>query len=439
MTATKRYTPPPPKAKEARRATGAGKLSLHVQRGADGKAEPYRLAAKDKPLWKFTLRTEHGCRNIAAATWAEAERLSGTAAEDLTKKPAAVPTTATRTVGDLCEAFLAARGHKDSKTRDRTVAGYRASINAYILPFWKDVPVSGATPAMVSRWKAKHVDENDDRKSRTRAARVCLLSMVFRHGVDSWWLPQSPVVKDHVVLVLKVGENTGKVKGDQRVTAPFTAAELDAIVGKLDADDPALRLMVTLTGQMGFRLREANHIRVEDVKLDLDGAPGFIEVASGRACDCWDCRRNGNVRLNKAGKSRLVPIPPGLVAAVRRHLQALSDRFGPGGLFLPVWRAKAGQIARPGQIRVPKVVSAAFVRAATAAGRPDLIFHDLRGHAKGALRKQAGANNDAIDKALGHKLPGMSEIYVTFTPAELYHGCYPAWTPPLALVKVKAG
>jgi integrase len=209
------------------------------------------------------------------------------------------------------------------------------------------------------------------------------------------------------------------------------------VLSKLDPDDPALQLMIELTGRMGFRLREATHLRAEDVTFHRDGS-AFIAVASGIDCSCRDCR---GTRLTKAGSARLVPIPMDLQGRVRMFLEVRRARFGAAGTLFPVWRAKPRQRTKPGQLRVARTVSDAFLTAAAAAGletgrETGVVFHDLRATAKTHLLL-AGANPTAVDVALGHALPGMSAIYVQFVkhPALLYKGVYPTWEPTLTVVK----
>jgi len=130
-----------------------------------------------------------------------------------------------------------------------------------------------------------------------------------------------------------------------------------------------------------------------------------------------------------------------LQGSVHVHVEALRARFGPGGWLFPCWRAKPRQRTRPGQLRVARTVSDAFLAAAQAAGldtgrEAGVVFHDLRATAKTALLL-SGGNPTAVDVALGHALPGMSGIYVQLQqqPAKLYAGVFPAWEPTLTVVK----
>ena len=435
MTVAKRFTPPG--AKSGRRPRGEGKLSLHVKRGTDGKGEPYRMDGV-KPLWKFTYRGPHGCKTVAAKDWPEAERLSGLAAAALAQAEHESTKTANdRTVGQLADHFLAVRRGKNSSTRDKTVAGYARDLDMFIRPHFGMMNVTAVTPEEVDRWAGKY---NAEGSARTRQKRVILLGSLFRLAVTDGWRGTSPVLQRHRVRVLKVGTHVGKLIGDQRVARVLSADELAAVVGKLDPDDPALHLLVELTGRMGFRLREATHLRGEDVTFYEDGS-AFLRVGSGFQCTCRDCRADDGRRLTKGGKARLVPLPQDRQDAVRVHLEALRARFGPGGWLFPCWRAKPRQRSRPGQLRVAHMVSGAFGVAAEAAGLPGVVFHDLRSTAKTHLL-MSGANAVAVDVALGHQLPGMSSIYVQLEtqPALLYKGVYPAWTPRLTVVKTaKAG
>ena len=352
----KRFAPPPRQTR--RRDKGNGKLSLHTERGIDGKAEPYKLDEKRRPLWKFTYRLRPGpggSQSFAALDWADAERLSALVAEQLKTGSAGSGTPlAERTVNQICDHLLAVRGHRDSSTRESTVTGYERDLERLVRPYFGTRLVGDITPEDVDRWKATHAAEG---KARTRQKRVNLLASVFKLAVTDGWISTSPVLRRHRVRVLKLGEQDGKLRGDQRIAQVLSAEQVAQVLGKLDADDPALRLLVELTGRMGFRLREITHARAEDATFYPDGS-AFIAVASGIDCSCRDCR---GTRLTKAGSARLVPIPMDLQDSVRAFLEARRARFGMTGALFPVWRAKPRQRTRPGQLRVARTVSDAFI------------------------------------------------------------------------------
>jgi integrase len=389
-------------------------------RDADGAPVPSALG------WKYLLRAPGGkpSKTIFAADKADAVSEAHKQVARWAAEAGAGAKPAERTMDALSDHFLAVKRHADSPTRVATADAYARELEIHIRPFFGKTTVAGVTPNDVDRWRAEHASSG---KSRTRQKRVSLLSSLFRLAVDEGWRVGSPVLTRHHVPVLKHGKQKGKLVGDQRVARVLNAEQLAAAVERLDPDDLALRLLVELTGRVGLRLREATHLRAGDWAPHPDGS-AFVTVGSSFACACRECC---GLRLTKAGKARLVPVPQDLIAPLAAHAAALTARFGPGGWLFPVWHAKPRQRTRPGDLRVARTTSEAFI---TAAG-DGYVFHDLRATAKTHLR--LGGNHDAVDAAMGHELPGMSSVYVQFQeqPALLYKGVYPDWRPTLTMVK----
>jgi integrase len=435
MMATKKWLTPPELISRGNRGY---KLALHAKRRTDGKSQDYHAAGK-AVLWRFTARSEHGCKTFWAESRADAERLAELSVADLRqgKQEPAKPAAA-RTVLDAARRLVEVKGASNSKTRHGTVRGYERDIERFIMgdPLGA-LPVAAATPDNVEQWIARHAGPKAG-SLRTRDKRIGMLRMVFRFAVTRGWCDTNPVLEEFDVPVLKQGETNGKTTGDQRIAKVLSADQLTAIIGKLDADDPALRLLVELTGRVGFRLREVTHLRLADV-VDHESGALLLRVTSGFPCDCRDCAANGHLRLTKSGKSRLVPVSPDLADAVRKHAEATRARFGDGAWLFPCWRAKARQRSKPGQLRVPHVLSGAFRTAAVAPERPDVIFHDLRSTAKTGLL-MTNANRVAVDVMMGHALPGMDATYVQLQehPALLYKQVYPEWEPRLTVAKAAA-
>jgi integrase len=446
MKIAKRFAPPPKTGK--RRKNGAGALSRHVERGPDGSPIPYDFDEKKRPLWKYTVRIkvdgEKKCRNIAALDDDDARDKAALAIADLLKEAEAATraakqeakATETRTVNDLCDHLLKVKSADNCSTRESTVKGYEHAIERFIRhdPF-SALRVVEVTPEHVDEWIVRHASAKAG-KSETRAKRVKLLNTLFRLAVGDGWRGTSPVLKRHHVPVLKEGRANGKIVGDQRAAKPLLIDEIERVVAKLDPDDDALHLLVRLTGRCGFRLREATHLRLEDLEEYDDGAV-FLRVVNNRPCACRDCRANNGVRLNKASEDRLAAVPPDLVDACRAHANTLRARFGARSWFFPVWRAKPRQRARPGDIRDAYVLSGTFAAAAKKAELPGRVFHDLRGSAKRWLLTKVEANPTAVDVMLGHRLPGMTQEYVNYrdNPVELYWDLFRKLRPQPALVK----
>jgi integrase len=431
----KMFKAPEPLARQ-RRQSGA-KISLHVQRDLRGFAEPHDVVS-GRPRWTFTLRWKapdglYRCRNLWCETQREAEIEAEKQVEAWQREQILgehKTAEEARTGNNLCDLFLDMKQHEDSSTRQGTVEGYRKDLARFVRPFFGDLPVAEVTPDHVTNWKTKYAA---DGKARTRQKRVNLLASLFLLAIERGWRQNSPVLSQHRVRVLKVGERDGKLRGDQRVAQVVNAEQLGQIIGNLDEADPALRLMVHLTGWMGFRLREVTHLRAEDIKLNEDGS-GFVTVSSDVPCSCRDCKTNDGTRLTKAGRARLVPVPPEHIDALRSYMIERSAKFGDRGWLFPEWRRRPRQRTQPGGIRVPRTVTGRFQAAALEAGLSGLVFHDLRATAKTLLILR-GANVTAVDVALGHQLPGMSSIYVQLAqqPALFYRSVFSDWQPRLTL------
>jgi integrase len=415
------------------------KLTLHAKKRADGKSQDYRTVVEGTRtviLWRFTVRAPQGCKTFWAESRAEAERLAEVAVAKLATqdKGEAKPATE-RTVLDAAQRLVEVKAASNSKTRHGTVSGYKRDIERFIQPdALGKLPVVAVMPDHVEAWIARHAGPKAG-SLRTRDKRIGMLRMVFRFAVTRGWCDTNPVLEEFDVPVLKQGETNGKTTGDQRIAKVLSEGQLAEVIGKLDPDDPALRLLVEVTGRCGFRLREVTHLRVADV-VDHESGALLLRVASGFSCDCRDCRANGHLRLTKSGKTRLVPVPPDLADAVRKHSEATEARFGSQAWLFPCWRAKARQRSRPGQLRVPHVLSGAFAAAAEATGFRGFIFHDLRSTAKTHLL-MTPANRTAVDIMFGHALPGMDATYIQLQehPALLHKQVYPAWEPKLVVVK----
>lgn len=387
--------PPPIRSPLGRRKNGSGKLVLRLRAGM------YRRDAGGQPLWRFLFRYRGRCRVIAARDWGEAhvEAAKVQATWDA-EKPGSDPPGAGHTVNDLCDAFLASRGGPNSRTRPSTVEGYRRALERLVRPRLGHRLVMEVTPGDVTEWQ-RH---NDRGKSRTRQKRIILLSMLFRHAMEQDWRPTSPVRKEHRVVVLRVGERQGKLRGDQRAAVALSPDQVDAIVDQLDRPDG---LLVRLTAWTGLRVSEVIHLRTGDVNEGAD----ILTVASDIPCRCRDCLANGGERQTKSGRARLVPVAPELVPDLRAYLAERSARFGPGGWLFPRWYRPTRSRRKAGDQRLRRDVLSLFQRAARSVGYTGLVFHDLRSTAHTWLTERSHGHLVAVSVALGHRLPGMAETY----------------------------
>lgn len=439
----KRYTPPPKRSPAGKRRKSRLRICLHVKRGTDGNAEPEEMDG-DTPLWRFVVRGHlpdgtPKTKTFAAPDWREAEITAAKVADEWARTPPPAPVT--HTVNDLADLYLAIKKSKNSTMRTSTVLEYERRIDRFIRPMLGATPVDEVTADVITKWIAINCPAT--LKARTRAHRLGLLSALFRVAIRRAWIAVSPILpEEHGITVLKVGRVEGQVVGDERKAIALRADEVDRVIKTLDVGDPAMRLLVAVTARAGFRLREVTHLRVADVVIQANGA-AFVTVASGFLCSCIDCRQNysdtdgeikPSMRLTKAGEGRVTPLAPQLVAPMREYLDERAARFGDSGPLFPVWRRGRGTHLRPGDMRSAQTVRKVFQAAAKATGIEGVVFHDLRSTSETRLLSEGGVPA-AVDCAIGHRMPGMTEIYAQFAddPDQFYRAVFPAWRPTLAL------
>lgn len=402
-----------------RRRPGTGKLVFRPKTGAYGRDHEGRT------LWRFQYRLARRSRVIAAVDWRDADRqadvlfteLFGQARGDTTRA------VASRTVNELCDAFLASRGGTNSRTRPSTVDGYGRALDRTVRPFLGTMAAAAVSPADITEWQRHHPRG----KSRTRQKQIVLLAMLFRFAVEQDWRPTSPVRKQHRVSVLKAGERQGKLRGDQRVGIALTPSQLDAITTHLDHPDD---LLVRLTAWTGLRVSELTHLRPQD--LSADG--GTLTVANDISCRCRDCLQNGGERQTKNGRARLVPVAPELVQTLQSYREERAERFGSGGWLFCRWYRPRKSRHAAGSQRARRDVLVGFQEAARSADIQGLVFHDLRNTAHTWLTERSHGHLVAVSVTLGHRLPGMAETYnrLAADPMALARALFPD-TPLLRL------
>jgi integrase len=171
---------------------------------------------------------------------------------------------------------------------------------------------------------------------------------------------------------------------------PATLPELEAIVA---AVPPKYRAMVLLAAWCGLRFGELAELR----RSDVDIAAGVVRVARGVT------RADGEVIVgdpkSDAGR-RTVTVPPHLLPVLEEHLRDHAEP-GPGGLLFP---------AQHGGHLAPSTLYKVWYPARSAAGRPDLRFHDLR-HTGATLAAATGATLADLMARLGHSTPAAAMRY----------------------------
>jgi integrase len=436
----KRYTPPPKRSPAGKRRKSRLRICLHVKRGGDGNAVPEELL-DGAPLWRFVVRGRlpdgtPKTKTFAAPDWREAEIAAARIADGWAR--VLLPAPVTHTMNDLADLYLTIKKSKGSTMRTSTVLDYERRIGRFIRPMLGPVPVEEVTPDLITKWIVINCPVT--LKARTRAHRLGVLSSLIRVAIRRKWITVSPILpEEHRITVLKEGRVEGQVVGDERKAIALRADDVDRIVAALDSGDPAMRMLVAVTARCGFRLREVCHLEGRDLMLQSNGA-AFLTVASGRTCSCVDCRTNSNVRLTKAGESRVTPLAPELIEPLRNYLAERVKRFGDRGPLFPVWRRWRGTHLRPGDMRSAQTVRKVFQAAAKTAGIEGVVFHDLRSTSKTRLLAEGGVPA-AVDCAIGHRMPGMTQLYAQFADDlnQFYRAVFPTWRPTLALHDANEG
>lgn len=159
------------------------------------------------------------------------------------------------------------------------------------------------------------------------------------------------------------------------------------------ATPPALRAAVLLGILAGLRIGEVQHLRPEDVDLEL----GLLYVQPKPAP--W---RKGGVWKPKTKHSvREVPVEPQLATALRAHLGAAA---GPLWLFPAADRADR-PVSRTyltgAATRLVRDAGLALTEAERAAGREPVTFHTLR-HTFASWLVMEGENLFTVARLLGH-------------------------------------
>ncbi len=185
---------------------------------------------------------------------------------------------------------------------------------------------------------------------------------------------------------------------------------------------------------------EVTHLRVMDVSPDAD----LLTVASDIPCQCRDCRANDGERHTKSGRARFVPVAPELVPDLRAYVAERVERFGPDGWLFPRWCRPTRGRYPAGSQRLRRDLLDLFQAAAEAAEvsptpSGPLVFHDLRTTAHTWLTGRSRGHLVAVSVALGHRLPGMAEVYnrLADNPTLLRAALFPDAVParPLAVTK----
>jgi len=265
----------------------------------------------------------------------------------------------------------------DRPLKPRTRALYRALLDRRILPTFGSMPVRAITSVAVRRW---HADQGTSTPT-ARAHAYALLRAIMATAVTDEIITANP-------CYVRGAGSSPRV----RKIKPASLTELSTLVAAMPERH---RVMTLLAAWCGLRLGELTELR----RRDVDRTAGVLRVRRGVV------RVNGEVIVGtpkSAAGIRDVAIPPHLLPALDDHL---SRYTGPGrdGLLFP-------SPTRPDDHLASSTLYRAFYPARSAAGRPDLRWHDLR-HTGAVLAASTGATLAELMGRLGHSTAGAALRY----------------------------
>ena len=152
--------------------------------------------------------------------------------------------------------------------------------------------------------------------------------------------------------------------------------------------------LILLAAWAGLRFGELTELRGKHI----DTKRGVIKL---RRAVVWVNSSPVVTTPKSAAGSRDIAIPPHLLPAVPEHL--LRHGVGRDGLLFPAARNPSGHMR-------PATLTKVYYPARTAAGRPDLRFHDLR-HTGAVLAASTGATLSELMTRLGHSTAGAALRY----------------------------
>jgi integrase len=239
-----------------------------------------------------------------------------------------------------------------------TVAGYGASLKAYLLPRFGD-------------WRLSNID---------RAALIALDQKLTRDGL-------SPATRNNIVLPLRtiiwnaveLGEHHGRPDFPKlnrvlsKVYEPPSAEDVEAVLAAADAH---ARVAFALAAYAGLRASEVVGLRWVNVNL----ATGLIFVREAITL--------GVVVTPKSGHQRAIPIAPPLQRILEEAKERRSSLYVAPSRKNAPWRTHGG-------------LRNAFDRAVERAKLPHARLHDLR-HFFITQCFAGGAGGPTVQKLAGH-------------------------------------
>ena len=260
--------------------------------------------------------------------------------------------------------------------RGRSVREYRSVLHGHLIPAFGPMRLDEITPVAVREWHASYGSRTPS--ARAKAYRV-LHAIMATAADDDGWIGANPC------RVPRGGKDPRKRR--------INVATPEQVVAMAGAMRPEWRMLVLLAAYTTLRFGELTELRRRDV-----GSEAAVLMVT-RAVSRTDAGLEAGPPKSDAG-IRDVAIPPFLLPDLAAHLLAHAQP-GPDGLLFTA--PGGGQLYQSCMFRD-------WDRARTAAGRPDLRFHDLR-HTGATWAADEGATTRQLMRRLGHANPTMAMLY----------------------------
>ncbi|MBV5246969.1 site-specific integrase [Mycolicibacterium sp. PAM1] len=294
------------------------------------------------------------------------------------------------TFRDYATVWLDNRRVKGEALKVRTREHYAWLLAEHIYPTFGAMPVGSITADDVRAWHTRMGKSTPTARSHAYG----LLNAVMNTAVADGKAALSPCV----IRGAGTSRRVHKIR-------PASLPELEALTNAMPAPYQA---MVLLASWCALRFGELTELRRKDVELstftERDDQGEEVTVYEGLIHVERAVVRAGEGYEVTSPKSdagtRDVAIPPHLVPVLRAHLETHVGIRGDALLFP----------AKHGGHLAPATLYRRFYTARTAAGRPDLRFHDLR-HSGAVLAAQTGATLAELMARLGHSTPQAAMRY----------------------------
>ena len=263
--------------------------------------------------------------------------------------------------------------------RPKTVELSSYLLRKHLAPIIGPMPIADINSGHVRRWRKKLLDAEVSAVTVAKAYR--LLKAVLNTAADDGVIRRNPCrIK-----------GAGQEKSPERPT--LTIAQVYALA---DAIDQRYRALVLLAMFSSLRWGELGALR----RCDIDLAAHTVRVTRQLA----EVRGGGfafGPPKSEAG-TRVVTIPEVIIPVIQWHLSCFAQQ-GDEGL---VFTSPAGRPLHHTNFR-----RRVWLKALTAAGLPELHFHDLR-HSGNTLAASAGATLRELMDRMGHDSERAAMIYL---------------------------